>query len=164
MTRPSERPAEDQPVEFWPTAQIRSALETGDVTVWQRIVLAIKRDPYGRTARQVEEVLDASAPYGISKALTEVISRARNHLAANERTEAARQIAALVERSGLTEREFASRSGVTTAELMSFLDASVSPVASLVVRMQRLSDRFAKNRNRPDDQPDADADSDADAG
>ena len=30
--------------------------------VWQRIVAAIKRDPYGRTARQVEEVLDTEQP------------------------------------------------------------------------------------------------------
>ena len=38
-----------------------AALETGDITVWQRIVVAIKRDPYGRTARQVEEVLETAA-------------------------------------------------------------------------------------------------------
>ena len=52
----ARRPANDEgPVEFWPTAAIREALETDDLTVWQRIVVAIKRDPYGRTARQVEE-------------------------------------------------------------------------------------------------------------
>ena len=37
---------DDKPVEFWPTAAIREALETDDLTVWQRIVTAIKRDPY----------------------------------------------------------------------------------------------------------------------
>ena len=58
MSRPTEHPVEDRPVEFWPTVAIRAALESGDIAVWQRIVLAIKRDPYGRTARQVEEVLD----------------------------------------------------------------------------------------------------------
>ena len=40
---PSEpRVHDDRPVEFWPTSSIRSALETGDITVWQRIVVAIK--------------------------------------------------------------------------------------------------------------------------
>ena len=54
----SPPPVDNRPVEFWPTAAIRAALENDDLSVWQRIVVAIKRDPYGRTARQVEEVLE----------------------------------------------------------------------------------------------------------
>ena len=137
---------DDRPVEFWPTASIRSALETGDITIWQRIVVAIKRDPYGRTARQVEEVLETAAPQGISKALNEVLVRARGHLEANERAEAARHVQLLLERSGLGEQEFASRIGVTREDLTAYLDATVSPAASLMIRMRRVSDRFAKIR------------------
>jgi hypothetical protein len=137
---------DDTPVEFWPTSSIRSALETGDITIWQRIVIAIKRDPYGRTARQVEEVLETAAPQGISKALDEVLVRARSHLEANERSEAARHVQLLLERSGLGEHEFASRIGVAREHLSTYLDASVSPPASLMIRMRRLSDRFAKIR------------------
>ena len=135
-----------RPVEFWPTALIREALETGDITVWQRIVMAIKRDPFGRTARQVEEVLEHSQPYGISKALSEVLIRARDHLEANERAEAARHVRLLLDRSGLAVQEFASRIGVAQADLTTYLDGSVSPPASLMIRMRRLSDRFAKMR------------------
>ena len=137
---------DERPVEFWPTASIRSALETGDITIWQRIVVAIKRDPYGRTARQVEEVLETAAPQGISKALNEVLVRARGHLEANERAEAARHVQLLLERSGLGEQEFASRIGVTREDLTAYLDATVSPAASLMIRMRRVSDRFAKIR------------------
>jgi hypothetical protein len=36
---------DDRPVEFWPTAAIRAALENDDLAVWQRIVVAIKHDP-----------------------------------------------------------------------------------------------------------------------
>ena len=153
MSRPSDQPVDERPVEFWPTSSIRTALEAGDIAVWQRIVVAVKRDPYGRTARQVEEVLESAAPYGISLALREVLTRARNHLEANERTEAARHVGLLVERSGLTEPEFASRIGVTREELTAYLDGTVSPVASLMIRMRRLSDRFAKMRakQRPQD-------------
>lgn len=135
-----------QPVEFWPTASIRSSLETGDITIWQRIVVAIKRDPYGRTARQVEEVLADARPHGVSKALAEVLTRARKHLEANERTEAARHVRLLLDRSGLGQQEFASRIGVTTRDLENFLGGTVSPPASLMIRMRRLSDRFAKMR------------------
>ncbi|OHV05966.1 transcriptional regulator [Mycobacterium talmoniae] len=136
----------DRPVEFWSTAAIRSALESGDITVWQRIVVALKRDPYGRTARQVEEVLNGARPYGISKALSEVLARTRAHLEANERAEVARHIRLLMERSGLGPPEFASRIGVPPKELTDYLDAKVSPPASLMIRMRRLSDRFVKMR------------------
>ena len=141
-----ERLAVDGPVEFWPTASIRAALESGDIRIWQRIVVAVKRDPYGRTARQVEEVLETAAPYGISQALTEVLVRARNHLEANERAEAARHVRLLLERSGLGVREFASRIGEDPDNLATYLDGTVSPPASLMIRMRRLSDRFAKIR------------------
>ena len=149
MTPESER-AVDQPVEFWPTVLIRAALESGDIAVWQRIVVAIKRDPFGRTARQVEEVLEGAAPYGISQALTEGLTRERKHLEANELTEAARHVRLLLERSGLAEGEFASRIGVALDDLKSYLDAITSPPASLMIRMRRLSDRFAKIRAQQD--------------
>jgi hypothetical protein len=138
----------DQPVEFWPTSAIRSALDSGDIGIWKRIAVALKRDPFGRTARQVEEVLQGNHPYGISKALWEVLERARAHLEADERTEVARHVGLLIERSGLSQPEFASRIGVPVEDLAAFLDAKVSPSASLMIRMRRLSDRFVKVRAR----------------
>ena len=134
----------DQPVEFWPTAAIRSALQGGDIATWKRIAAALKRDPYGRTARQVEEVLEGTRPYGISKALWEVLERARTHLEANERAAVARHVRLLIDRSGLDQQEFASRIGVTAEELAAYLDGSTSPLSSLMIRMRRLSDRFVK--------------------
>ncbi len=141
-------PIDDRPVEFWPTSAIRAALETDDLTVWQRIVVAIKRDPYGRTARQVEEVLETAQPYGVSKALSEVLTRTREHLEANERAEVGRQVQALLERSGLGQDEFASRIGVPSTDFAAYLNGETSPPASLMIRMRRLSDRFAKMRNQ----------------
>jgi hypothetical protein len=145
VRRPQDqRSLADRPVEFWPTSAIRSALHEGDITVWQRIVVAIKRDPFGRTARQVEEVLAQSDSTGVSKALSEVLVRSRQHLEANERAEAARHVQLLLNRSGLSEQEFASRIGVPANDLSIYLEGRVSPPASLMIRMRRLSDRFAK--------------------
>ena len=142
---PSESlPDTDQPVEFWPTSAIRSALQGGDIATWKRIAAALKRDPYGRTARQVEEVLGGTRPYGIAKALWEVLERARTHLEANERAEVARHVGLLIDRSGLAQPEFASRIGVSAEELAAYLDGSTSPTAALMIRIRRLSDRFVK--------------------
>jgi len=136
--------ADSRPVEFWPTSSIRAALETGDLTVWQRIVTAIKRDPYGRTARQVEEVLETARPYGVSKAMAEVLQRTRAHLEETECAEVARHVRLLLERSGLAQQEFASRIGVAEEKFAAFISGADSPTASLMIRMRRLSDRFAK--------------------
>lgn len=141
------RPAADnRPVEFWPTAAIQAALEQDDLAVWQSIVTAIKRDPYGRTARQVEEVLETANPYGVSRAMAEVLSRSRERLEAGERAEVARHVQLMIERSGLSQSEFASRIGVPNEDLSAYLDGSTSPCASLMIRIRRLSDRFAKMR------------------
>jgi hypothetical protein len=60
----------------------------------------------------------------------------------------------LIERSGLKMPEFASRIGVPVDELGAYLAATTSPTASLMIRMRRLSDRFAKARNpQPPQQP-----------
>ncbi|KQH80053.1 hypothetical protein AO501_30390 [Mycobacterium gordonae] len=141
------RPDPDQPVEFWSTAAIHAALQGGDIATWKRIAGALKRDPYGRTARQVEEILRGSRPVGIAKALWEVLERARTHLEANERAEVARHVKLLMERSGLVQQEFASRIGVAPEDLATYLDGSVSPSASLMIRMRRLSDRFVRVKN-----------------
>jgi hypothetical protein len=147
--RPSADP--DRPVEFWSTAAIRSALQGGDIATWKRIAAALKRDPYGRTARQVEEVLEGTRPYGISKALWEVLERARTHLEANERAEVARHVRLLIDRSGLGQQEFASRIGVSPEDLDAYLDGSISPSASLMIRIRRLSDRFVKVKSTRSD-------------
>ena len=101
----------------------------------------------------MEEVLESAAPYGVSQALTEVLNRARSHMEANERNEAARHVRILQERSGLSDREFASRIGVSPADLARYLDGTVSPAASLMIRMRRLSDRFAKMRAQQSREP-----------
>ncbi len=140
---PPPHPA-GQPVEFWSTVAIRSALQGGDIAVWQQIVVALKRDPYGRTARQVEEVLDGTPPVGIAKALSEVLARTRAHLETAERAEVVRHMRLLIGRSGLSEQEFASRIGVAAEVLADYLAGGGDPPASLMVRMRRLSDRFVK--------------------
>jgi hypothetical protein len=145
---PSLAAYHSKPVEFWPTAAIRVAVESGDLAVWQRIVVALKRDPFGRTARQVEEVLETTSSHGINKALAQVLAKTRAELEADERAEVAAQIHALVERSGLGVREFASRIGVSSDDLTAYLDGTVSPSAAQLVRMHRLSDRFAKMKSQ----------------
>lgn len=134
----------EQSVELWSTAAIGEALQDDDIDVWRRIAAAVRRDPYGRTARQVDELGQRMPPNGISKAMREVLDRARVALEANERAELVRFMRSSIDRSGLDAREFALRIGVKLEILASYLDGSRTPAAPMIIRMQRLSGRFAK--------------------
>jgi hypothetical protein len=79
--------------------------------------------------------------------MTEVLVRSREHLEANECAEVARHVRLLLDRSGLGQHEFASRIGVPTDRFAAYVDGTATPSASLMIRMRRLSDRFAKMRS-----------------
>lgn len=128
------------PVAGWPTEAVQAALERGDLSDWHRLVAVIDRDPWGRTARQVEEVLSHSRPYGVAEAMETVIDRARERGRRREREAAAAEVRRLVDRSGLPRAEFAARIGTSPSRLSTYITGRVVPSATLLVRMRRLAD------------------------
>lgn len=72
----------DAPVSQWPAEAVQAALERGDLADWHRLVVEIGAHPWGKTARQVEEVLSHSRPYGIAGAMELALSRARDRVEA----------------------------------------------------------------------------------
>lgn len=128
----------DAPLESWPAEAIQTALERGDLDDWQRIAAAIKRDPWGHTARQVEEVLTHSRPYGSADAMELVIARARARTERSERDEIATEVRRAIERSGLSRTDFAQRIGTSASRLSTYATGKVVPSATLMLRMRRL--------------------------
>lgn len=129
----------DAPVSQWPTEAVQAALERGDLADWHRIVAAIRADPWGRTARQVEEVLSHSRPYGVTEAMQTALSRARQQAEANERAAVAAEIRDAVEQSGLSQAEFASRIGTSASRLSTYASGKVTPSATLMLRIRRVA-------------------------
>jgi ribosome-binding protein aMBF1 (putative translation factor) len=129
----------DAPVSEWPTEAVQAALERGDLADWHRIVAAIQADPWGRTARQLEEVLSHAHPYGVTEAMQAALSRARQRAEANERAAVAAEIREAVERSGLSQAEFASRIGTSASRLSTYASGKVTPSATLMLRIRRLA-------------------------
>lgn len=127
-----------EPVADWPTEAVQAALERGDLGDWHRLAVEIDRDPWGRTARQVEEVLSHTRPYGIADAMETVLTRARAQAERGEREAVASELRRAVERSGLTRAAFASRIGTSPSRLSTYLSGKVIPSASLMVRVRRL--------------------------
>ncbi len=129
------------PVSSWPTEAVQTALERGDLDDWRRIVTALKQEPWGRVARQLEEVLSHSRPYGVAEAFETVLAGIRADVDAGERAEVATAVRAAIAQSGLSRSEFASRIGTSTSRLSTYATGRVTPSAAIMVRIRRLVER-----------------------
>lgn len=133
------------PVSEWPTEAVQTALERGDLADWHRIVAELQADPWGKTARQVEEVLSHTRPYGVAEAMETVLSRARERAEVSERAAVAAEIREAVRRSGLTRAEFASHIGTSASRLSTYASGKVTPSATLVLRIRRVAGRHSRD-------------------
>ncbi|MHB1740160.1 MAG: helix-turn-helix domain-containing protein [Actinomycetes bacterium] len=129
------------PVERWPFEAIITVLERGSITDWAALTRAIRADPWGPVARQVEEYLAYERPRGLAPLLERVIEGARTAAEVGERAEVAREVDDLVRRSGLTSSAFAERIGTSASRLSTYRAGRVTPSAALLVRMRRLVGR-----------------------
>ena len=127
----------DDPVASWPTEAVLTTLERGDLGGLRRIRNAINVDPWGRTARQVEEVLGHTRPYGVAELMEAAIAAARAEADAAERAAVASELRRLVAESGLSRADFARRLGTSRSRLSTYLSGTVVPAATLMVRARR---------------------------
>jgi len=134
----------DDPVAEWPVEAIQTALERGSLSHWRRLGAAIEAQPWGRVARNVEQVLTYSRPYGVAEVMERVLARSREDTEAAERTAVAAEVRRLIDDSGLTRLEFASHIGTSTSRLSTYATGKVTPSAALMLRMRRVSEGAAR--------------------
>lgn len=128
------------PVDQWPTEAVQTALERGDLADWQRLTAEIRKAPWGTTARQVEEVLTHSRPYGVADAMEHVIERARTRQAEKERDVVTAEIQQAIARSGMTRAQLAACLGTSTSRLSTYATGKVTPSATFMVRLRHVLD------------------------
>jgi DNA-binding transcriptional regulator YiaG len=129
----------DDPVSEWPIEAIQTALERGGLSDWRRLAAEIQDQPWGPLARDLENVLAYSRPYGVAEAMERVINRARQAAEEMERETVAAEVGKLVATSGLSRTEFASRIGTSPSRLSTYVTGKVVPSAALILRMRRVS-------------------------
>jgi DNA-binding transcriptional regulator YiaG len=128
----------DDPVSEWPLEAIQTALERGGLSHWRRLASSVRAQPWGPVARQIEEVLTYSRPYGVAELMERIIANARQEVAAAERAAVAAEVAELVEGSGLSRTEFATMIGTSPPRLSTYITGKVTPSAALMLRMGRV--------------------------
>lgn len=126
----------DEAVADWPLEAIQTALERGSLQHWRRLAAAVKAQPWGPVTRDLEEVLTYSRPYGVARTMERVIDRARHQAEAAERDAVAAEVKRLINDSGLSRQEFASRIGTSASRLSTYATGKVVPSAALMLRMR----------------------------
>ena len=138
----------DDPVETWPLQALQIALEQGHLGDWRRIVDAIRVDPWGRVARDIEYVLGYARPYGTADLIENAIRRARRRADTADRATVAERMRAATAASGLSQAAFAERIGTSASRLSTYLSGKVTPSAALLVRAERVAAVEAANAGR----------------
>lgn len=132
-------PADD--VRSWPYEALVAVVDRGLVADWKPVFDEIRRSPWGSVARRVERYLSYRARDGIGVLFALAIERARTRSDESDRADVAAQIRAAVERSGLTNAQFAELVGTSASRLSTYLSGKVTPSAALLRRMERAASR-----------------------
>ena len=128
-------PADD--VRTWPYEALVTVIDRGLVADWQPVFAELRRSPWGRVARRVEQYLSYREPDGASTLFALAIERAREGVERADRAEVAARIREAVDRSGLTNRESARLVGTSGSRLSTYLSGRVTPSAAMLLRIER---------------------------
>ncbi|GMA23245.1 hypothetical protein GCM10025864_10040 [Luteimicrobium album] len=129
----------DDPVEDWGFEGLLTAVERGSLPHWRRIVSSVRRDPFGKVAAELEEVLGVAEREGVVDSLRRNLDRAR----AGERGAVAERVRRAVVRSDLTAAAFARTIGTSPSRLSTYMSGQVTPSAALLTKMERTADDLA---------------------
>lgn len=124
-------------VQTWPYEALVTVIDRGLVQDWRPIFVELRRSPWGRVARRVEQYLSYRHPDGVGTLFSLAIERARADADQAERAEVAARVRSAVARSGLTQQEFARLVGTSASRLSTYLNGKVTPSAAMLVRIER---------------------------
>ncbi|GAC81280.1 hypothetical protein SAMN04488550_1432 [Gordonia malaquae] len=67
----------DDPVDQWGVEGVLAALDRGTLKNWRKIAAAVRSDPHGRTAEDLDVALRLAEDRGAVAIMTRVLARAR---------------------------------------------------------------------------------------
>lgn len=129
------------PVELWGVEGILTAIDRGKLSDWRRVMRAVRDDPWGPVAQDLEEALELAEDRGAVGAINAALSQVRDERAAREREDVAAELRAIRDRIGLHQGEFARRLGTSRTRVNTYLTGKVTPSAAFMVRARDLERR-----------------------
>jgi hypothetical protein len=124
----------------WPYEALVTVIDRGLVHVWQPIFAELRRSPWGKVARRVEQYLSHRDSDGVTALFALAIERARVDAKQADRAEVAARVRDSVAASGLTKSAFARIVGTSASRLSTYLSGKVTPSAAMLVRIDRAAE------------------------
>jgi DNA-binding transcriptional regulator YiaG len=137
----------DDPVARWGVEGMVAAIDRGSLPHWRLLAAAVRADPWGPVAQELEQALVLAEDSGVAGTLRRRLAVARREAEASARDEVCRRLRKLIESSGLTSGEFARRLGTSPSRLSTYLSGKVVPSAALLVRGETIA-RRARGQDR----------------
>ena len=107
----------DTPAEELPSAAIVDLLERGDLGDWRPLAAAVARDPWGRLAERVLDLVNVYPRYGTSALWRAFVDRCRARSEGRGGAGQPATLASLRRDLGLTQEQVASRVGMSQSDL-----------------------------------------------
>jgi len=118
----------------------------GGLAAWRGQIALIASNPWAPYGAHLQELALAAERPALVHAVDEAIKVYRTRFERRERELVAREIRQLVAVSGLSQREFASMTGTSASRLSTYVNGLVTPSATMMVRIRRVSELVQKRR------------------
>lgn len=125
-----------EPMDLWPAEAIQTVIDRGSLSDWRRLAEAIRRNPWGPSARTAETVTSWGEHYGVDALISNIIRHAREDVTLQGRAEYAAQIRSWRRKRGMTLRQFAAAAGTSASRLSDYENAKVAPTTDVLGRLR----------------------------
>ena len=118
----------------------------GGMPAWRGQIAIIASNPWAPYGNELKELALAADRTETVHAIEEAMRVYRSRFERRERELVAREIRQLVAMSGLSQREFAAMAGTSASRLSTYVNGLVTPSATMMVRIRRVSELMQKRR------------------
>lgn len=122
-----------EPVEHWGVEGILAAIDRGGLQHWRRIGDAVRAEPFGKVASELEDALRVAEDVGIVALMTRALQDARE----DDKVLYGRTFRRLVDESDLTHAEIAELLGTSRSRVSSYCSGAVTPNAAAAEKLRR---------------------------
>ncbi|MFP5331992.1 MAG: helix-turn-helix domain-containing protein [Acidimicrobiia bacterium] len=137
------------PVDSWPAEAIEALLDRGGVDDWHVLATEIRRSPWGRVARIVEQIIGWEEHGSVDVLMRTILGAARAAVAERGRKAYAAHVRALRKGTGMSLKDFAALAGTSAARLSAYERGLTAPTTDVLGRLEHAA-RIRAGRSSPE--------------
>lgn len=122
----------------WPPEALEIALDRGGIGEWKKVAVEIRRQPWGGTARTVEEIAGWDEHPGVDALFAKIIDDARQRVVEQGRRRWAEHVGRLRASTGLSLAAFAGLAGTSASRLSTYERGHVAPTTDVLARLEHV--------------------------